>query len=374
MQESYWGEPAHTGALQGVRVVEMAGLGPISFAGMLLSDMGAQVVRIARPGHADLERGATLRGRAQLSLDLRSPEDLGVARELIGHADMLLEGFRPGVMERLDLGPEALLANKPQLVYGRMTGWGQFGPRVATAGHDIDYIALSGALHAMGAQDPAIPLNLVGDYGGGALYLVVGVLAALWRARESGAGQVIDCAVCDGAVSLLSLMYGLSEAGRWTDARQSNTLDGAAPYYRCYRCSDGQHIAVGAIEAPFYRQLIERLGLGGALFADQHDRRLWPAQAGALAAVFATQPRRHWDECFAGTDACVAPVNSLIESRSDPHLLARGAFVALAGESQPAPVPRFSASPSLARPSRAADAASLLAAWRSHGRAAAFTP
>lgn len=364
MQEWYLAERPGSGVLDGVRVVEMAGLGPVSFTGMLLSDMGAEVVRIARPGHADMERGATLRGRAQLSLDLRDPEGQRAAWALLEHADVLLEGFRPGVMERLGLGPNEVLAKNPRLVYGRMTGWGQSGPRAAAAGHDIGYIAVAGALHAMGSQDPAVPLNLVGDYGGGALYLAMGVLAGLLHARAGRGGQVIDCAVCDGTVSLLSLMHGLSEAGRWKDARQSNTLDGAAPFYRSYRCSDDKHLAVGAIEAPFYRQLIDRLGLGGALFADQHDRRQWSAQAAALAAVFATQPRGHWEALFAGTDACVAPVNSLAESRQDPHLLARGAFVRLDGETQPAPAPRFSASPSRARPSHTADLAALLAAWR----------
>lgn len=354
---------AAQGVLHGVRVVEIAGLGPVSFAGMLLADMGADVVRVRRPGHAERERGATLRGRTQVTLDLREPGQRQDAMALLACADVLLEGFRPGVMERLGLGPEAVLARHPHLVYGRMTGWGQSGPRAASAGHDIDYIAITGALHAVGSDDPVVPLNLVGDYGGGALYLAMGVLAALVHARSSGAGQVVDCAICDGAVSLLSLMHGLRHAGRWVDARQSNTLDGAAPFYRTYRCSDGRHIAVGAIEAPFYRQLLERLGLDDPLFADPSDRSRWAEQAQALQAVFGRQPRAHWDALFSAGDACVAPVNSLAESQRDPHLQSRAAFVEVAGETQPAPAPRFAATPSNARPSRAADARQVLAAW-----------
>jgi alpha-methylacyl-CoA racemase len=351
------------GVLHGIRVVEIAGLGPVSFAGMLLADMGADVVRVVRPGHVDLEKGATLRGRTQVTLDLRKPEEQQEALALLAHADVLLEGFRPGVMERLGLGPEAVLARHPSLVYGRMTGWGQHGPRAAVAGHDIDYIAITGALHAVGGDDPVVPLNLVGDYGGGALYLAIGVLAAVVHVRSGGAGQVVDCAICDGTVSLLSLVHGLRHAGRWTDSRQSNTLDGAAPFYRTYRCSDDLHIAVGAIEPPFYRQLLERLGLGGPLFADQHDRSRWVEQAEALQAVFGQSPRAHWDEMFSATDACVAPVNSLAESVCDPHLRSRNAFVDVAGETQPAPVPKFVSTPSRAGPSRDADARQVLAAW-----------
>lgn len=351
------------GPLHGVRVVEMAGLGPVSFTGMLLADMGAQVVRVARPGHADMEKGATLRSRTQVTLDLRQPEEQQQALALLEHADVLLEGFRPGVMERLGLGPDTVLARNPRLVYGRMTGWGQHGPRASTAGHDIDYIAITGALHAIGAQEPTVPLNLVGDYGGGALYLAMGVLAAVLHVRSGGKGQVVDCAICDGTVSLLSLMHGLRHAGRWTDARQSNTLDGVAPFYRTYRCSDGQHIAVGAIEPPFYRQLLEQLGLGGPLFADQHDRTRWAEQAQALQAAFSQRPRSAWTALFAGTDACVAPVNSLAESLHDPHLQARTAFVEVAGEMQPAPVPRFAATPSRASPGHTSDARQVLQAW-----------
>jgi alpha-methylacyl-CoA racemase len=341
----------------------MAGLGPVTFAGMLLADMGAQVVRIARPGHVEVEAGATLRGRMQLCLDLRTPHGRAAALDLAAGADVLIEGFRPGVMERLELGPDAALARNPKLVYGRMTGWGQAGPRAATAGHDIDYIAITGALHAIGGEAPAVPLNLVGDYGGGALYLAMGVLAAVLHARSGGAGQVVDCAVCDGTVSLLSLVHGLHQAGRWRDERQANSLDGAAPYYRTYRCSDGGHIAVGAIEPAFRRLLLQRLGLEGPLFADPDDRSRWPEQARVLQDTFATRSRDEWARLFADTDACVAPVNSIAQSLADPHLRARKSFVELSGEVQPAPAPRFAATASRARASQPADLRALLDAW-----------
>ena len=331
-----------SGPLGGVRVLEMAGLGPISFAGMLLADMGADVVRIARPAHSDKERGATLRGRRQVEIDLKSSEGQKQVLALADHADVFIEGFRPRVMERLGLGPSELLDRRPSLVYGRMTGWGQDGPRASAAGHDINYIALSGALHAIGEKDPAVPLNLIGDYGGGALYLVVGVLAALHQVRAGGAGQVVDAAICDGTVSLMSLIYGLRHAGRWEDSRVSNSIDGGAPYYRTYRCRDGRYLAVGAIEPQFFGLLVKELGLVGPLFAEQNNRDLWPAQAQAMAAAFAQRDRDEWNRSFQNLDACVAPVNSLDESAADPHLAARGAFVEVAGERQPAPTPRFS--------------------------------
>lgn len=354
-----------TGPLQTLRVVEIAGLGPVTFAAMLLADMGAEVVRITRPGHIEMETGATLRGRTQSVLDLRSPEGRQAALDLLEHADVLLEGFRPGVMERLDLGPAAALARNPRLVYGRMTGWGQDGPRLSTAGHDINYVALTGALHAIGTGDPVVPLNLVGDYGGGALYLAMGILAGVLRARACGTGQVVDCAICDGTVSLLSLMHGLRHAGRWKDSRQSNTLDGAAPYYRTYRCQDGKYVAVGAIEPPFYKLLLEQLGLQGPLFADQHDTSRWQEQARVMQDLFGTRSRDEWAELFSGSDACVTPVNSLAESLQDTHLTSRQTFVDLSGEVQPAPAPRFSESPSSARPSQHADSVQqILERWK----------
>ena len=343
------------GTLQGLRVVEFAGLGPASFAAMLLADMGAEVVRIARPGHVEMERGATIRGRTHLVLDLRNREDQLQALELLDAADVLIEGFRPGVMERLGLGPDVVLGRNPRLVYGRMTGWGQTGPRAHTAGHDIDYIAITGALNAIGGEEPAIPLNLVGDYGGGGLYLAMGILAGVLRARAAGSGQVIDAAICDGTVSLLSLMHGLRHVQKWRDTRQSNALDGAAPYYRTYRCKDGHFLAVGAIEPPFYKELVAKLEISDALFDEQNDRSRWPAQIERLKDVFSKRSRGEWLQIFSDSDACVAPVNSLSESLQDAHLLTRGAFVEIAGQMQPAPAPRFSATPSRAQESSKAD-------------------
>lgn len=364
-------EPEFSGPLVGLRIVEVAGLGPLTFAGMLLADMGADVVRIVRPGHAEMEKGATLRGRRELKIDLRTPEGRDALLSLLVAADVLLEGFRPGVMERLQLGPAEVMPVNRRLVYGRMTGWGQTGPRSTIAGHDINYIAVSGALHAIGGDEPAVPLNLVGDYGGGALYLAMGVLAAVLHARSSGDGQVVDCAICDGTVSLLSLMHGLRHAGRWQDARQSNVLNGAAPYYRTYRCKDGKDIAVGAIEPKFYQVLLERLHLQEAsLFAEQHDRARWGQQADALQQLFAERTRDEWTAIFCDTDACVAPVNSLQESIEDPHVQARGSFTSLQGETQPAPAPRFSKSPSAARATFAASSVDeLVATWRAASNA-----
>jgi alpha-methylacyl-CoA racemase len=352
------------GALQGLRVVEFAGLGPASFAAMLLADMGANVVRIVRPGHVEMEMGATIRGRTQLSIDLRVAEGRDSALQLLDAADVLIEGFRPGVMERLELGPDVVLSRNERLVYGRMTGWGQTGPRALTAGHDIDYIAITGALNAIGNEDPAVPLNLIGDYGGGGLYLAMGILAAVLHSRAHGRGQVVDAAICDGTVSLLSLMHGLRHVSKWQDTRQSNVLDGAAPFYRTYRCRDGKHIAVGAIEPQFYKMLLEKLGIDDVLFQRQHDRTLWPEQANYLRCLFAERDRDDWVSLFFGSDACVAPVNSLSESLTDSHLVARGAFVNLAGETQPGPAPRFTATPSSARASAQADnARDVLESW-----------
>lgn len=359
-------QPKLSGPLVGLKVVEIAGLGPITFAGMLLADMGADVVRIVRPGHTDMEKGPTLRGRRELELDLRTSEGRDSLLKLLGFADVLIEGFRPGVMERLMLGPTDVMSLNKRLVYGRMTGWGQTGPRSLTAGHDINYIAVSGALHGIGGEEPVVPLNLIGDYGGGALYLAMGVLAAVLNAQRTCVGQVVDCAICDGTVSLLSLMHGLRNAGRWQDKRQSNVLNGAAPYYRTYRCKDGKDIAVGAIEPKFYQVFLERLQLEKeALFEKQHDRTLWTQQANALQQIFAQHTRDELVELFCGTDACVAPVNSLQESIEDPHIKVRESFTFVNGETQPAPAPRFSKSPTAARAAVAASSADeLVAAWR----------
>jgi len=299
-----------------------------------------------------MEKGATVRSRTHLVLDLRIPQDKQAALSLVQRADVFIEGFRPGVMERLGLGPEVVLAHNKRVVYGRMTGWGQTGPRANTAGHDIDYIAITGALNAIGGDGPAVPLNLVGDYGGGGLYLAMGILAAVLHARRSGEGQVIDAAICDGTVSLLSLMHGLRHAGKWRDARQSNVLDGAAPYYRTYRCKDDRYVAVGAIEPPFFRKLLTVLKIEDALFSEQNDRARWPEQAASLQRIFGERTQEEWEKLFSDTDACVAPVRSLSESLTDDHLVERQAFVELYGETQPAPAPRFSLTPSSARESR----------------------
>lgn len=364
------------GPLTGLRVIEVAGLGPITFAAMLLADMGADVVRIVRPGHADMEKGATLRGRRQVAIDLRASAGRDTLLDLCGEADVLMEAFRPGVMERLQLGPAPATQRNGRLVYARMTGWGQSGPRAATAGHDINYIAVAGALHPIGGDEPAIPLNLVGDYGGGALYLAMGVLAAVLHARDTGTGQVVDCAICDGTVSLLSLMHGLRHVGRWRDERLSNTLDGAAPYYRTYRCRDGLDVAVGAIEPQFYKLLLERLQLEDApIFSRQHDRAMWSRQAEALQQIFGMRTRDEWLAVFSDSDACVAPVNALHASQADPHLVARGSFSTVAGELQPAPAPRFAASPSKARPSQeVSDAQDILDAWTAAGASRSRQP
>jgi alpha-methylacyl-CoA racemase len=356
------------GPLSDVRIVELAAIGPVPFAAMLLADMGADIVRIARPGSPPLEgHDIVERGRRTIELDLKSSAGSAAALALIERADVLLEGFRPGVMERLGLGPTIALDRNPRLVYGRMTGWGQTGPLAHAAGHDIDYIALTGALHAIGERDgaPVPPLNLLGDFGGGALYLVVGVLAALLEARRSGQGQVVDCAIVDGAASLLSFIHAALARGSWCDARGSNFLDGGAPFYTTYRCADGEYIAVGALEPQFHALLIERLGLDGETFADRDDPSSWPRLRGILEQTFVTRTRREWCELFEGTDACVAPVLSLGEAARHPHLAARGTIASLEGVTCPAPAPRFSRTPSAMRPVQAEidDAAAIAREW-----------
>ncbi|WPB59392.1 CaiB/BaiF CoA-transferase family protein [Xylophilus sp. GOD-11R] len=356
------------GPLRGVRVVEFAGLGPAPFAAMLLSDMGADVVRIDRPGAPVETRDCTLRGRHLAQLDLKSAAGQAAALALIEQADVLIEGFRPGVMERLGLGPDDCLARRPALVYGRMTGWGQSGPRMHAAGHDINYISLPGALEAIGTREsPLPPLNLVGDYGGGALYLLTGVLAALLESRTSGQGQVVDAAMCDGVASLMAPIMGMGATGLWRGGRASNMLDGGAHYYRTYACADGRHVAVGAIEPQFYALLRERAGLDDPAFDAQHDAARWPALSARLAEVMKQRTRDEWCALFAGTDACVTPVLSLEEAPADPHLAARGTFVQHQGRLQPAPAPRFSRTPSCiqqAPADRAVEVGTLLDRWR----------
>ena len=337
------------GPLAGLRIVEIAGLGPTPFTAMLMADMGADVIRITRPGTPAHVLGLAYdvldRGRDVLELDLKSPEGAAAARALILRADALIEGMRPGVMERLGLGPGDFAQN-PGLVYGRMTGWGQSGPLAQAAGHDITYIALSGALHAIGtAEAPVPPLNLLGDFGGGALYLAFGMLAALHHARATGQGQVVDAAICDGTAHLMAMISGMAGQGAWADQRAANLLDGAAPFYTTYRCACGGHIAVGAIEPKFWAELIARLGLDPATLPAQHDRPRWPETRARLAAVFASKTRNTWAALLEGTDACAAPVLSIAEAPGHPHNAARATYTAHEGLTQPSPAPRLSHTP-----------------------------
>jgi alpha-methylacyl-CoA racemase len=338
-----------SGPLNGVKIVEFASIGPGPFCCMLLSDMGADVVRIDRrgagPGHG---KDVTLRGRRSVALDLKDENDKAVARALISKADVLIEGFRPGVMERLGFGPEQAHGLNKRLVYGRMTGWGQTGPLAHAAGHDLNYIAITGALAAMGRKGapPSPPLNLVGDYGGGALYLAMGVCAALFEAQRSGEGQVIDAAISDCTASLMSVMYGLRDAGIWSDSRDSNLLDGGAPFYDVYETADGKFVSIGSLEPQFYALLLEKTGLkGNPAFAAQMNRAEWPAMSEQIAAVIRTKTRAEWTALMEGTDVCFAPVLDMSEAPSYAHNVARTAFVDVAGLTQPAPAPRFSRTP-----------------------------
>ena len=353
------------GPLAGFRVVEFAGIGPGPFAAMLLSDMGADVVRIDRPGAVRRAHDIPGRGRRSVALDLKQPADVAQALALLRQADALIEGFRPGVMERLGLGPDVVQAANPRLVYGRMTGWGQTGPLAHAAGHDINYIAITGALHAIGTPDtPVPPLNLVGDYGGGSLYLIVGILAALLEAGTSGRGQVVDCAISDNVVNLMATFYGSTAGGGWHDRRAANMLDGGAHFYRTYRCADGKHLSVGAIEPQFYALLRQIAGLADTAFDAQRDPAGWPDLQDKAAAIFATKTRDEWTRLLEGTDACVAPVLSLAEAPNHPHLQARGSFVEVDGIRQPAPAPRFSRTPSAVQASVAdQDIGALLTDW-----------
>jgi alpha-methylacyl-CoA racemase len=338
-----------SGPLDGVKIVEFAGIGPGPFCCMLLSDMGADVVRIDRKGgRPGFKNDIPARGRRRVALDLKDANDIAVALALIEKADVLIEGFRPGVMERLGLGPDVALAANPRLIYGRMTGWGQDGPLAEAAGHDLNYIAISGALHAMGRSDdaPAPPLNLVGDYGGGSLYLAMGVCAALFETQKSGKGQVIDAAITDGAASLMSVIYGLRASGIWSDERDANLLDGGAPFYDVYQTSDAKFVAIGSLEPQFYALLLEKLGLtGDPAFAAQMDRSAWPVMSEKIAAVVKTKTRDEWTALMEGTDVCFAPVLSMAEAPQHAHNRARSNFVEIDGLSQPAPAPRFSRTP-----------------------------
>ena len=333
--------------LSGLRILEFDGLGPVTFAGMVLADLGADVLRLTRsatagaPVFTDVGGEVLHRGRAAVGVDLKDPADVAQVRELIASADALIEGFRPAVMERLGLGPEACAELNPRLVFGRVTGWGQSGPMAGEVGHDLNYIALSGALSMMGEPDrpPRPPLNVVGDYGGGAMLLAVGVLAGLLEARSTGRGRVVDAAMTDGSALLTSLFHALGARGLWSEARGANLLDGGAPFYRCYACRDGRFVAVGALEPQFYAALLAGLEIPAAE-APQFDMGGWPGLHARFAAVFAGRDRDDWAARFAGTDACVTPVLSLAEAPAHPHNAARGTFVDQ-GVVQPAPAPRF---------------------------------
>ncbi len=341
------------GPLKGLRVIELAGIGPGPFCAMLLGDMGADVIRIDRIEASGLgipsapQFDVTGRNRRSLALDLKQAAARDVVLRLVERADMLIEGFRPGVAERLGLGPLVCQARNAKLVYGRMTGFGQHGPLAQAAGHDLNYIALSGALHAIGtAGKPVPPLNLVGDYGGGALYLAMGLLAALHESKASGRGQVVDAAMVDGAASLMSVFYGMHAAGRWSDERGANLLDGGAPFYDTYETRDGQFVAIGALEPKFFAELLQRLGLAETWAARQQDRSQWPALREALAGAVAQRTRAECCVLLEGTDACFAPVLSLAEAPQHAHAVQRQAFVTVGGVVQPAPAPRFDRTPS----------------------------
>jgi alpha-methylacyl-CoA racemase len=340
------------GPLEGVVVTELAGLGPAPFCGMVLADLGAEVVKVDRIGGHLLPIGSAgesdvlNRGKLSIAVDLKSPAGVEVVLRTVARSDALIEGYRPGVAERLGIGPGDCLARRPSLVYGRMTGWGQSGPMAEMAGHDIDYVALSGALHSIGpAERPVPPLNLVGDFGGGGMLLALGVLAAMHHARVTGEGQVVDAAMVDGTALLMASHHGYVADGWWLPERESNLLDGAAPFYTTYETADGGHMAVGALEPQFFAALLDGLGVDPEAVGAQNDRARWAEMRATFAARFSTRTREEWADHFAGSDACVAPVLSMVEAPHHPPLQERGTFVTVAGVVQPAPAPRFSTTP-----------------------------
>ena len=362
------------GPLAGTKIVEMAGIGPGPFCAMLLADMGADVIRIERPGEVD--RGVNFptrfdllnRGKRSIALDLKAPDGRAAALRLIAVADGLVEGFRPGVMEALGLGPEVCLAANPRLAYGRMTGWGQDGPLARSAGHDLTYIALTGALDAIGRRGapPTIPQNLLGDFGGGALYLAMGLLAAMLQARSGGPGQVVDAAIVDGTASLMTMLLGLRQMGSWSGGRGENILDGGAPFYDVYETLDGRHVALAPLEARFYAIFLDKVGLAGEPLPPQGDEAGWAALRERFTALFRTRTRADWCALLEGTDACFGPVLDLDEAAAHPHMAARGVFVTRDGVTQPAPAPRFGATPSAIAgppPVRGADGTAVLTDW-----------
>jgi alpha-methylacyl-CoA racemase len=354
-----------TGPLTGFRIVEFAGIGPGPFACMMLADMGAEVVTLDRVGAKKSLKSVAGRGRKIVELDLKDKGAIARVLDLLANADALIEGFRPGVMERLGLGPDLVLSRNPKLVYGRMTGWGQEGPLANAAGHDINYISITGALAAIGTKEkPVPPLNLVGDFGGGALYLVVGVLAALLEASRSGKGQVVDAAMCDGAASLMSMFFDMAAMGRWTEGRDQNFLDGGAHFYGVYECSCGNFISIGSIEPQFYALLREHAGLSEECFDAQMDRKAWPELKAKLTEVFKSKSRADWCKIMEGTDICFAPILTMAEAPKHPHMAARQVFVERHGVTQPAPAPRFSRTPSAIREPEVADLGEVASEWK----------
>jgi len=362
------------GPLTGLKILEFEAIGPGPFCGMMLADMGADVLLLDRPGDSGLGLGSNratdvmMRGRRSVTLDLKSPEGVAAALQLAEKADAIIEGFRPGVMERLGLGPDALLARNPKLVYGRMTGWGQEGPMAPRAGHDINYIALTGVLHAIGrkGEAPVPPLNLVGDFGGGGMMLAFGIACGIIEAQRSGKGQVVDAAMVDGASTLAAMFAGLTARKLWSETRGDNILDTGAPWYDTYETADGKYVAIGSIEAKFYAELLERMGLDAASLPKQHDRKGWPTLRERLAATFRTKTRDEWTRIFDGSDACFAPVLTFSEARTDPHMAARGTFIEVGKVNQPAPSPRFSRTPGTVRgaaPERGQDGRQALTDW-----------
>jgi alpha-methylacyl-CoA racemase len=342
-----------SGPLSGVKVVEFEGIGPGPFCGMLLSDLGADVIRIDGPrsrsgGGA---KDVTGRGRRSISLDLKNPNDVEICLKLLEKADALIEGYRPGVLEKLGLGPDVVHARNAKLVFGRMTGWGQFGPLAKAAGHDLNYIALTGALWATGraGEPPAPPLNLIGDYGGGAMYLAFGLLAGVIHARTTGQGQVVDVAMTDGTASLTSMFWGMRATGVWADDRDANLLDGGAHFYDCYETSDGKWVSIGSIEPQFYALLLAKAEIADPAFQNQFEKANWPALSEKLAVIFKTKTRDEWCAIMEGTDVCFAPVLDWNEAAAHPHNVARQTFVEFEGVTQPAPAPRFSATPGAIR-------------------------
>jgi len=356
------------GPLAGVRVIEIAGIGPAPFCGMLLADMGAEVVRVDRLTPSDLGIETPVkydlfnRNKRSVAIDLKSNEGVAIALRLIEKADILIEGFRPGVMEKLGLGPDVCFKANPYLVFGRMTGWGQDGPLSQVAGHDLNYIALTGALAAIGrnGQAPAVPLNLIGDFGGGALYLAMGVLAATIEASRSGRGQIVDAAIVDGSASLMTMFHSFLQMGAWATERGVNIIDGGAPFYDVYETSDGKFVSVAAVEAKFYGELIKRMGFAPESLPRQHDRKRWPELRARFAEAFKTRTRDEWCVLLEGTDACFAPVLDLVECRSHPHIAARNIHQTIDGVINPAPAPRFSRTPGrIAHPATPAGAATV---------------